>query len=65
MELDSNTKYSSFWGIIVIAGTVIGGGMFALPVDLAGAWFFLGRIYFNYSLVFNDAFRVTITGGQS
>ena len=24
---------------MVIAGTVIGGGMFALPVDLAGAWF--------------------------
>ncbi|ECI4646656.1 tryptophan permease [Salmonella enterica subsp. salamae] len=40
MELDSNTKHSSFWGIMVIAGTVIGGGMFALPVDLAGAWFF-------------------------
>ncbi|EDV5023982.1 low affinity tryptophan permease TnaB [Salmonella enterica subsp. enterica serovar Ball] len=42
MELDSNTKHSSFWGIMVIAGTVIGGGMFALPVDLAGAWFFWG-----------------------
>jgi len=27
---------------MVIAGTVIGGGMFALPVDLAGAWFFWG-----------------------
>ncbi len=42
MEEDSNTKHSSFWGIMVIAGTVIGGGMFALPVDLAGAWFFWG-----------------------
>ncbi|HFE7524734.1 TPA: low affinity tryptophan permease TnaB [Salmonella enterica subsp. enterica serovar Newport] len=42
MEHDSNTKHSSFWGIMVIAGTVIGGGMFALPVDLAGAWFFWG-----------------------
>ncbi|VXD08647.1 tryptophan transporter of low affinity [Enterobacterales bacterium 8AC] len=42
MEETSNTKHSSFWGIMVIAGTVIGGGMFALPVNLAGAWFFWG-----------------------
>ncbi|MBK5073615.1 low affinity tryptophan permease TnaB [Budviciaceae bacterium CWB-B4] len=42
MEGTSNAKHSSFWGIMVIAGTVIGGGMFALPVDLAGSWFFWG-----------------------
>ncbi|WP_336221882.1 low affinity tryptophan permease TnaB [Citrobacter amalonaticus] len=42
MEENSNAKHSSFWGIMVIAGTVIGGGMFALPVDLSGAWFFWG-----------------------
>lgn len=42
MEENNNAKHSSFWGIMVIAGTVIGGGMFALPVDLAGAWFFWG-----------------------
>jgi len=42
MEENINAKHSSFWGIMVIAGTVIGGGMFALPVDLAGAWFFWG-----------------------
>lgn len=42
MEETSNTKHSSFWGVMVIAGTVIGGGMFALPVNLAGAWFFWG-----------------------
>ncbi|HEJ9673638.1 low affinity tryptophan permease TnaB [Proteus mirabilis] len=40
--IDQAEKHSSFWGIMVIAGTVIGGGMFALPVDLAGAWFFWG-----------------------
>ncbi len=34
-----------FGGVMVIAGTVIGGGMFALPVDLAGAWFFWGCLY--------------------
>lgn len=42
MEENASSKHSSFWGIMVIAGTVIGGGMFALPVDLAGAWFFWG-----------------------
>ncbi|KEY58530.1 low affinity tryptophan permease TnaB [Serratia sp. DD3] len=42
MNETSNTKHSSFWGVMVIAGTVIGGGMFALPVNLAGAWFFWG-----------------------
>lgn len=42
MEENLNAKHSSFWGIMVIAGTVIGGGMFALPVDLSGAWFFWG-----------------------
>ncbi len=34
---------------MVIAGTVIGGGMFALPVDLAGAWVFLGALLFLLS----------------
>lgn len=42
MDDNTNNKHSSFWGIMVIAGTVIGGGMFALPVDLAGSWFFWG-----------------------
>lgn len=42
MDDKYEAKHSSFWGIMVIAGTVIGGGMFALPVDLAGAWFFWG-----------------------
>jgi len=40
--LELETKHSSVWGVMVIAGTVIGGGVFALPVDLAGAWFFWG-----------------------
>ncbi|MGP2416251.1 low affinity tryptophan permease TnaB [Pantoea ananatis] len=42
MEENTDQKHSAFWGVMVIAGTVIGGGMFALPVDLAGAWFFWG-----------------------
>lgn len=39
MTDQAEKKHSAFWGVMVIAGTVIGGGMFALPVDLAGAWF--------------------------
>lgn len=42
MDDHPHQKHSAFWGVMVIAGTVIGGGMFALPVDLAGAWFFWG-----------------------
>lgn len=39
MTDQAEKKHSAFWGVMVIAGTVIGGGMFALPVDLAGAGF--------------------------
>ena len=48
MTDQSEKKHSAFWGVMVIAGTVIGGGMFALPVDLAGAWFF-GALLFLLS----------------
>ena len=27
-------------GIVIIAGTIIGAGMFSLPVVMSGAWFF-------------------------
>jgi low affinity tryptophan permease len=42
MKISSKTKHSSFWGVMVIAATVVGGGMFALPVELAGSWFLWG-----------------------
>lgn len=42
MTDQAEKKHSAFWGVMVIAGTVIGGGMFALPVDLAYVWFFWG-----------------------
>lgn len=64
MEDNSSARHSSFWGIMVIAGTVIGGGMFALPVDLAGAWFFLGRIYINNILVFNVTLWPALVRGE-
>ena len=58
MTDQAEKKHSAFWGVMVIAGTVIGGGMFALPVDLAGAWFFWGAFY--HCLVFNASFRVIV-----
>ncbi|PKH20546.1 tryptophan permease [Enterobacterales bacterium CwR94] len=30
---------SVLWGTLIIAGTIIGAGMFSLPVVMAGAWF--------------------------
>lgn len=27
-------------GVVIIAGTIIGAGMFSLPVVMSGAWFF-------------------------
>lgn len=59
MTDQAEKKHSAFWGVMVIAGTVIGGGMFALPVDLAGAGF-LGCLYPYHCTVFNASFRVIV-----
>lgn len=60
MTDQAEKKHSAFWGVMVIAGTVIGGGMFALPVDLAGARVFLGCLYPYHCTVFNASFRVIV-----
>ena len=58
MTDQAEKKHSAFWGVMVIAGTVIGGGMFALPVDLAGAWFFWGA--FILIIAWFASFRVVV-----
>lgn len=58
MTDQAEKKHSAFWGVMVIAGTVIGGGMFALPVDLAGAWFFWGA----FILIFGDGVKTGADG---
>ncbi len=30
---------SVLWGTLIITGTVVGAGMFSLPVVMSGAWF--------------------------
>lgn len=30
---------STLWGTLIISGTIIGAGMFSLPVVMSGAWF--------------------------
>ncbi len=60
MTDQAEKKHSAFWGVMVIAGTVIGGGMFALPVDLAGARFFWGAFILIIASVFNASFRVIV-----
>lgn len=34
------TRPSLFGGVVIIGGTIIGAGMFSLPVVMSGAWFF-------------------------
>ncbi|HAP81912.1 MAG TPA: tryptophan permease, partial [Enterobacteriaceae bacterium] len=36
----TSVKPSTLGGIVIIAGTIIGAGMFSLPVVMSGAWFF-------------------------
>lgn len=36
----TQTSPSIWGGVIIIAGTIIGAGMFSLPVVMSGAWFF-------------------------
>ncbi len=33
------TRPSLFGGVVIIGGTIIGAGMFSLPVVMSGAWF--------------------------
>ncbi|GAB3919037.1 hypothetical protein GCM10029976_004780 [Kribbella albertanoniae] len=59
MTDQAEKKHSAFWGVMVIAGTVIGGGMFALPVDPCRSLVF-GALLSYYRLVFNVTFRAII-----
>ena len=36
----TTTRPSLFGGVVIIGGTIIGAGMFSLPVVMSGAWFF-------------------------
>ena len=51
------TRPSLFGGVVIIGGTIIGAGMFSLPVVMSGAWFF-------WSLVLHAALRFDDSGSQ-
>ncbi|PCR71907.1 tryptophan permease, partial [Klebsiella pneumoniae] len=34
----ANPSVSGFGGVVIIGGTIIGAGMFSLPVVMSGAW---------------------------
>ena len=36
----TQTSPSLLGGVVIIGGTIIGAGMFSLPVVMSGAWFF-------------------------
>lgn len=44
----SSVSPSVFGGAMIIGGTIIGAGMFSLPVVMSGAWF-SGRLQHWYS----------------
>ncbi|WP_337021856.1 aromatic amino acid transporter [Pantoea anthophila] len=42
---------SMFWGATIICGTVVGAGMFVLPVVMAGAWFGWALLILTFSWI--------------
>lgn len=45
----SRSSPSIFWGATIICGTVVGAGMFTLPVVMAGAWFGWSLLILTFS----------------
>ncbi len=45
-------------GVVIIGGTIIGAGMFSLPVVMSGAWFFWSLLALVFTLVLHVALRV-------
>ena len=55
---------SIFGGVMIIGGTIIGAGMFSLPVVMSGAWFFWSIAAVISDLVLYAAFRIDDSGSQ-
>ena len=56
----TQTSPSLLGGVVIIGGTIIGAGMFSLPVVMSGAWFFNGGA--DLYLVLYAAFRLDDSG---
>lgn len=51
---------STFAGIVIIGGTIIGAGMFSLPVVMSGAWFFwsLAALVFTWFCMLHSGLMI-------
>ncbi len=58
----TQTSPSLLGGVVIIGGTIIGAGMFSLPVVMSGAWFFLVNGGADLYLVLYAAFRLDDSG---
>ena len=54
------TRPSLFGGIVIIGGTIIGAGMFSLPVVMSGAWFFwsLAALVFTWFCMLHSGLMI-------
>ena len=54
------TRPSLFGGVVIIGGTIIGAGMFSLPVVMSGAWFFwsLAALELNRFCMLHAGFKI-------
>lgn len=57
----TQTSPSLLGGVVIIGGTIIGAGMFSLPVVMSGAWFFWSMAALIF-LVLYAAFRLDDSG---
>ena len=54
------TRPSVFGGVVIIGGTIIGAGMFSLPVVMSGAWFFwsLAALVFTWFCMLHSGLMI-------
>ncbi len=54
------TRPSLFGGVVIIGGTIIGAGMFSLPVVMSGAWFFwsLAALVFTWFCMLHSGLMI-------
>ena len=58
----TQTSPSLLGGVVIIGGTIIGAGMFSLPVVMSGAWFFWSAGSADFHTVLYAAFRLDDSG---
>lgn len=58
----TQTSPSLLGGVVIIGGTIIGAGMFSLPVVMSGAWFFWSMAALIFTPVLYAAFRLDDSG---